>query len=142
MPTDLHIHIEALVSRGELSWEHLSAPDMPRRQTLFEHLGLRNPENRVPCSGNTLRFGIPRDATALTKILFAHDEGHSAHWLTLAQCGGLENWCETNGLYTPRRDSAPPFGWIFGYHFKDYAMQPELLPTGILDLRAIYWFDS
>jgi hypothetical protein len=146
MGCDIHLHIEVLLNG---TWEHYAAPRVKCWYALFGVMaGVRDTE-QVPISAPK---GFPRDASALTRVIREDYgiDGHTDSWLDHEEIMRLEDWLAEQ----QRIDKLPFPGYdleavilnttMCGNRFTSYWRYNDVsyLPTGITDIRFVFWFDN
>ena len=135
MGCDIHLHTEVKI-HGK--WEHYGSPNVPRDYGLFALMaGVRKGNDDKPIS---LPRGLPKDVSTLTK--FASDymgsDGHSHSYLNANEIIILEKYYADQGEHWPERR----WGYLFGNSWGGFIIYPEERPSGIEDVRFVFWFDN
>ncbi|MCL2223590.1 MAG: hypothetical protein FWB96_01335 [Defluviitaleaceae bacterium] len=135
MGIGINMHIEVKI-KG--SWEHYACPHIYRCPELFGLLaGVRNDDIAPICEPK----GLPRDITVITQMDYADWEGdaHHASWLNHEEIECLvsrisEIQLQNAGRFEFEQDYLRTY--LFGNGFAGS------LPTGVEDVRFVFWFDN
>ena len=133
MGCDIHLHQEVKING---KWEHYGIADVGRNYQLFAKMaGVRGDEAPI-----VEPRGYPADVTTVTQFN-ATDWGRDAHtpsWLGAEEIAELFEWLNEPGEVRPRER----FGWLFGNCWDSFTKYPEDRPTGLEDIRFVFWFDN
>lgn len=128
MGCDIHTHVEIRVNDR---WEHWSLFNTPRHYQLFERMaGVRGLAHNAIVAPR----GLPDDSTTPTKLHYDYwgEYAHSVSWLGRSELVELDKWISENiNPYSLHKY----FGYLFGNDITD-------LPSGVDDVRVVFWFDS
>lgn len=135
MGCDIHLHVEFKV-RG--MWLHYSHPRISRNYELFAKMaGVRAYDDEVKplCYAR----GLPADISATTmfdvKVRWKAD-AHNYSWLGRNELVELQKWFEKQSWASCFEDT---FGFFFG---STLDASKETWPTGVEDVRVVFWFDN
>ena len=147
MGCDIHLHIEVKL-HGR--WEHYAAPNIERWYRLFGVMaGVRGDEEPIVAPK-----GFPADASELTRIIRKDYgvDGHTDSWLDHDEImqleKHLEKWRIEDGDKAPFGTFDLEYGilhtYLAGSSFTAHWQFTDCyyLPTGVTDVRFVFWFDN
>lgn len=146
MGTDIHLHLEVQID-GQ--WHHYGAPSVGRYYDLFGLMaGVRGDQEPI-----VQPRGLPVDASALTRLCFKRDDGHTASWLEAEEIARLEHEWALLGKHTRHGGRARAdinrdlehsvlHTYLFGNSWAGFALYRNDYPREIEDVRWVFWFDS
>lgn len=151
MGCDIHFHAEVKI-KG--TWYHHSEREIPRSYPLFSLMAdVRNNEGRhiEPISKPK---GLPDDPAEYTLFRYRYDvkqyPPHSMSWLSAEEILTLsERVKELPNIIRYTTDNwrynywfEETFGDFYGNTWPGFAQYPESRPTGVEDIRFVFWFDN
>jgi len=133
MGCDAHVCAEVKIGGAWVSYAvNIS---MPRSYALFERMaGVRGGVSNAIAAPR----GIPNDTAWMTQFACEHfgEDGHSHSWLSHAEIQEFYKWAEVNAAWFDfDRDCTYFFGNSWGDPRKCW-------PSGIEDVRWVFWFDN
>ena len=134
MGCDIHLHTEIKVDGV---WHHVATANFERNYALFNFLaGVRGDGPGIaPCRG------VPEDASLVTRMDCDHwgADGHSHSFLHSYEIPVVEDWLkDTADDLWPERQ----WGYFFGNSWGGFVKYPHKRPTGVEDVRFVFWFDN
>ena len=148
MGCDIHLHVE--VKMGD-KWEHYAAPNVARWYRLFGAMAGVRDESESPIVAPK---GFPSDTSALTKAIREDYgiDGHTDSWLNHDEIMQLEDRLKE---WATHRDEKEPWDrydlesgilntYMAGNGFTAHWRYDDMpyLPSGITDVRFVFWFDN
>lgn len=135
MGCDIHMHSEIKVNG---KWLHYDQPECDRNYDLFEKMaGVRGDDKEAIA----LPRGLPADITETTRFDSDHwnGDGHSHSWLSASEIAQLRSWWEAQ---VGSQVEAKWDRWLFGNYYSGFLKYRDDVPTGVEDVRFIFWFDN
>ena len=142
MGCNIHLHTEVKIDGA---WHHYNCPSVDRNYQVFAKMaGVRSYGDIEPIA---LPRGTPSDASELTKFSCAYlgSDGHSHSWLSAEEISLLIEYINEDlkliGQYNwPWHYNN--FGYFFGNSWRSFWDDIDSVPTGVQDVRFIFWFDN